>query len=210
MADRFNELIQRDLEQPAASRGVPPYEWAAALFHYMSGTGYTRITQSLKYHSDFGCGRFFAGLLAEKLASAPEFSDIGAVIPVPLHWTRRWSRGFNQAEVIGGVLAERLGARLSTRILRRVRRTRTQTKLGIEAKQTNVHGAFSADAGRLSVLVREITEVGRPHILLVDDVFTTGATLHACWKALDDAFASTGLPADAVRISAATLASVVG
>ena len=127
------------------------------------------------------------------MAGAAHFTDIDAVIPVPLHWTRKWSRGYNQAECIAKALAKELGAELGTDILFRHRRTTTQTKLAIDQKSRNVYGAFEA-----------IPQVSTPvHVLLVDDVFTTGSTLMACYVALRAVFPSS------VRISVATL-GVVG
>ena len=191
LADRFNSLIQRDIE----SGGVfEEYSYASSLFFYRSQTGYRLITQRLKYHSDYAAGRYFASMLGREMASSPIYSDVDAVIPVPLHWTRLWSRGHNQAEIIAAVLAESLEADLRTDILYRVRRTRTQTKLSVEGKAHNVEGAFK---------VRRLkSALEYSHILLVDDVFTTGATLHSCHRALRTVF-----PPD-VRISVATLACV--
>lgn len=191
LADRFNALIQRDLD---AGGVFEEYSYATSLFFYRSQTGYRLITQRLKYHSDYAVGRYFASMLGREMAASPVFEDVDAVIPVPLHWTRLWSRGHNQAEIIAAVLSESLEAELRTDILYRVRRTRTQTKLSVESKSHNVEGAFG---------VRRLkTPIEYSHILLVDDVFTTGATLHSCRKALRQV-----LPPQ-VRISVATLACV--
>ena len=191
LADRFNALIQRDLD---AGGIFEEYSYATSLFFYRSQTGYRLITQRLKYHSDYAVGRYFASMLGREMAASPVFEDVDAVIPVPLHWTRLWSRGHNQAEIIAAVLSESLEAELRTDILYRVRRTRTQTKLSVESKSRNVESAFGVR--------RQKTPIEYSHILLVDDVFTTGATLHSCRKAL-----RTVIPSQ-VRISVATLACV--
>ena len=183
MADRFNLMLQREIDrkvQEGEDVNPPGYAYAAALFFYRSGTGYEKITQSLKYHADIPAGRFFARLLAERLRDCSFLGDVDAVVPVPLHWTRRWKRGYNQAEVIASQLVESgIGGTMIPNLLIRNRRTRTQTKISVRQKAGNVRGAFSVDPG-----------TGRRYrgklrsILLVDDVFTTGATLHECWKTL--------------------------
>ena len=186
MSARLNSHLQ----------GPVPYSLATAIFYYRAATGYRNITKSLKYNADFATGRLFARMLASELAGSPLFSDVDAVVPVPLHWTRRWSRGYNQAEVIGKEIAAALGASLIPDALRRRRRTRTQTRLSIEGKESNVSGAFRpSNASALS---------GKRHVLIVDDVFTTGATVGSCVRSLREILPS------GTRISVATLACVGG
>ncbi len=201
MADRFNAKIQVDEYEP--------YAYAAALYHYRADSGYKKISQALKYHRDFGMGRWAAGLLGERLAASPLYADVDLVVPVPLHWTRRWERGYNQAAVIAREVARVLGAACAEHLLRRCRRTRSQTHLHGEAKAANVVDAFAlrrpsvffAFFRRLFGLPPQSVPAAH-HILLVDDVFTTGATLAACHRALRRAYGPQ------VRISVATLAAV--
>lgn len=181
MADAFNSHVEASC-----------YCYAAALFFYGEDSGYQNITRSLKYSRNFASGRRFARMLGEKLAGSPEFADVDCVVPVPLHWTRRLTRGYNQAEVIGREVAEALGARMKTRLLRRARRTKSQARLAVGAKAANVSGAFVASAP---------SDAPR-HLLLIDDVFTTGSTTAECYRALRAALG------DSVRISVATLAYV--
>ena len=171
MADKFNALIQQDLDSSYASGTdspdlcldgvrwpVPgsetsflqhePYAFAAALFFYNADSDYRHIPWHLKYEGGLAAGRFFSHMLGVRLAAAPQFADVDVVIPVPLHWTRQWRRGYNQAEVIARELASALGAELRTDILRRSRRTRSQVRLSLDGKAANVRGAFSLRPAR--------------------------------------------------------------
>lgn len=204
MAVRYNGKIS----------SFEPFQRAAALFFY-GDSGYVNIPQGLKYGRKFAEGRYFAAMLGSCLADSPLFSDVDLVVPVPLHFMRKMRRGYNQAEVIAREVAKALGARMCPRLLVRKRRTRSQTKLSFEDKQANVAGAFAVRPWRGNVLRSEReSEPASPHqtrkedagevrhILIVDDVFTSGATLCACHDALRRIF----LPH--VRISVATLAVV--
>ena len=224
LADRFNAVLERH-------RGTEPmdYAYAAALLYYKGA--YREIPRALKYHADLAAGRHFGTLLGRRLASVPHFQNIDLIIPVPLHWTRRWARGYNQAEILAQAVADAfssastsapiLGSRENPvgqdpivpqslskptcrpDLLIRTRRTRTQTRLTVEQKARNVASAFQVPERFLHSREspRSVLASAR-HILLIDDTFTTGATLYACYAALR--------PYTSARISIATLAAVEG
>ena len=144
-------------DAPSPASGREPYAFAAALFFYNADSGYRRIPWHLKYEGGLAAGRFFARMLGVRLAASPQFADVDVVIPVPLHWTRRWQRGYNQAEVIARELADVLGAELRTDILRRSRRTRSQVRLPLAAKSANVRGAFSLRPADRDPLARKVS-----------------------------------------------------
>lgn len=179
MADRLNALFEEG-----------PYMYAVALFHYRGD--YRKTTPALKYGGNVGLGRYLAGMLGRELSASGFLGDVDCIVPVPLHWSRRWSRGYNQAEIIAKALLPFFPkAKLRTDILFRRRRTKSQTGRRGLGKSSNVNDAFRAFSPR-----------EKPsHILLVDDVFTSGNTVAACIKAIRKVIPDTG-----VRISVATLA----
>jgi ComF family protein len=195
MADEFNALLERNRAEGESMA----YAYATALLFYHHENPFKQIPRALKYGGNVAAGRFFAAQLGRYMAAAPQFTDIDLVIPVPLHWYRKWRRGYNQAEVIAKELARALDAKLGADVLCRIRRTRTQTRLDADARLKNVAGVFqvkSAQARRLLATAR--------HVLLVDDTFTTGATLATCYNALRQVLDP------AQRISVATLSVVQG
>lgn len=199
MADKFNALIQVGLEESQAQ----PYEryaHAAALFFFSSDAPYRHILYNIKYEGRVDLGRYFGRMLGARLASSEAFRDVDCVVPVPLHWARRWRRGYNQAEIIAREVAAALGAPMDCRTLVRTRRTRTQTRLDIKGKTANVAGAFKVRKGTQG----SEEQPQLKHILLIDDLFTTGSTLMACFTALRTVFPP------GVRISVATLGFVGG
>jgi len=110
----------------------------------------------------------------------PRRERVDLVVPMPMHWWRRWRRGFNQA----GLLAREVGKRTGLPVMpvvRRSRRTSPQAGLSRKARRQNVRGAFR---------VRRPDAVQGKRVLLVDDVFTTGSTANACARALKDAGAA--------------------
>jgi len=123
----------------------------------------------------YGRVRTLAGPLGRLLAQAlPREQEFDAIVPMPLHWRKRWQRGFNQSEL----LAREIGRRTHTPVknaLRRVKFTASQAGLTSAKRRLNVSGAFRAQA-RAAVAGRRI--------LLIDDVMTTGATAASCARAL--------------------------
>ena len=152
---------------------------AASLIFYREGSPYRQVTRHLKYEYGIGSGRYFSKLLAHKLKKEEIFGDVDLVVPVPLHWARRWSRGYNQAEIIAGTIASSLNATMDAGLLERCRHTRTQTRLAGAAKADNVSGAFR--------LKKDVRSIHPRHIMLVDDVFTSGSTLAECYKVIKKA-----------------------
>jgi ComF family protein len=129
-------------------------------------------------------GETLAELIGEhwSVQAEPLLRSLGAeiVVPVPLHWRRRWARGYNQSEALARALAERLGLRCRPSCLRRVRHTPLQTAQNATARLENVRGAFRARGA----------EFAGQTVLLVDDVMTTGSTANEAARALRQAGAA--------------------
>ncbi len=141
----------------------------SAIFEY--GGPIADAIQRFKYD---GRSELAAALGALMAAHAQRLAGhVDAVVPVPLHWRRRRSRGYDQAALLAKPVAKALDVPLLLRGLRRVRNTPSQVDLPHRERQRNIAGAFAPRRLR-----------GLPRVLLIDDVRTTGATLRAASKAL--------------------------
>jgi ComF family protein len=156
----------------ACTAAPPPYDYArsAALFE----GALREALHAFKFSGKRALARPLGDLAAEHCV-ATLAEAIEAVVPVPLARARERERGFNQAELLAQRVARRLGVPARPRWLARVRATRPQSDLAASERRANVRGAF-----------RAAPEVSGRHVLVVDDVLTTGATLGECARALRD------------------------
>ena len=99
------------------------------------------------------------------------------IVPVPLHWLRLLSRRFNQSADLARVIAKECGGQFEPELLKRRKKTRRQVGLSAKARQKNVRSAFSVDQTRSG-------QIQGRHVVLIDDVITTGSTIAACSKTL--------------------------
>jgi ComF family protein len=148
----------------------------ASSFGYYEGA-LRKLIHLFKYEGMTPLTHRLAGYLERAL---PVDNRYDAVIAVPLHWRRRWRRGFNQAELLAKEIAKKRRVPL-VKALRRVRPTANQSGLTSAARRLNIAGAFQAKPG---------ADLRGKGILLIDDVFTTGATASACAAALKRAGAT--------------------
>ena len=150
-------------------RRPPPLHATHAALRYAAPVD--RLLPRFKFHRDLAAGRLLAELMAARFAPLPRPD---ALLPVPLHHGRLRHRGYDQALELARPLAHALALPLLPGALRRVRATRPQSELDAAARARNLRGAFRADES-----------VPLPaHVVLVDDVMTTGATLYAAARAL--------------------------
>lgn len=195
MAEKINGkieewLVEREASASAAAEGSAsagtspggyvPFSQACALMFYRHGSAYRDIPMQIKYYRNFDVARLFGRDLGSRMAAFPQYADVDCIIPVPLHFLRRLKRGYNQAELLARGIAEGMANKVKVRtdILQRRKYTRTQTLLSAEAKLRNVDSAFAVNQ-------KTILELSQfHHILIVDDVCTTGATMFECYKVL--------------------------
>lgn len=155
--------------------GRLPCHAVMALLYFKKGGRTQNIIHSLKYKGRQDLGIKLGNMIAGKLLMSIAYQNIDLVVPVPLHPSKERSRGYNQSKCIAEGIAAVLGVQVNTTSLLRSKRTGTQTKKGRYGRAENMKTVFSI-AGPEAIAGK--------HILLVDDVMTTGATLEACGIAL--------------------------
>lgn len=152
------------------------------------------LIHALKYHRQDRLDVLLGQMLAAAILGDSRMADIDALIPIPLHWRRRWVRQYNQAELLARACAREL-RKNETKVpvrcdLVRVRATEPQFSLPVSSREANLRGAFAA---------RPDAPLAGRHICLIDDITTTGATLHVAARTLKKA--------GAARVTAAVLAA---
>lgn len=166
-------------------------EWPLALSHVRSAVWLMGSARNAVHHLKYGGWWRAAEAMAQAMIGLDAVERDSILIPVPLGAARQRARGYNQSESLAQALARLSGALVSNRLLYRRRETKTQTGLTPEARRANTHGAFATrpDEHRMQLDGR---------LVLVDDVFTTGATIVGAAEAL--------LHAGARRVEAVTFA----
>jgi ComF family protein len=152
----------------------PPWDYARAAAQYVDPL--RLALGAFKFQGRRALARPLAGLLVEQCGPALP-ADVEVLVPVPLGRARERERGFNQSLLLARALGRRWGCPVWDACVLRARATRTQTRLTPEDRLRNVRGAFRA------VGIRSLPLRGA-HLVLVDDVVTTAATLNACATAL--------------------------
>jgi ComF family protein len=183
VCQRCGQPSQRGLE----CRMCP--EWPAGLTRVRSAVWLDESARMAVHRLKYDGWSRAAEPMADAMGQLEPLTGQVSLIPIPLGGRRLRERGYNQSERIAAALGSRLGLTVRSDLLERVRETRTQTALTPEARHANVSGAFHAGPVRGLALV------------VVDDVFTTGATLAAAAAAL--------VTAGAVRVEAVTFARAV-
>lgn len=152
---------------------------AVSMFHYYRQAPSTNLILSAKYRSRPSVMSYLGEMYGREISQSGFFDGMDLIVPVPVHWTRRLTRGYNQTEYLARGLSRVAGITVDRSLLRLPSRHSTQTRRGVAERASNVEGTFTVSRRRASAIAGR----GR-HLLLVDDIITTGATMRDCLRAL--------------------------
>jgi len=164
-------------------------EEATSLFYFHKEGKVQKLIHQLKYKGDQQIGTVLGDWLGENMLESDRFKDIDCIIAVPLHPKKLKKRGYNQLTKFGQILSDKLQIPMIEAVLVKVSVSQTQTKKSRFDRSINVDEKFELSDNRI---------LANKHILLIDDIITTGATLEACSIAL--------LHSENIKISIATMA----
>ncbi|MDX1544380.1 MAG: phosphoribosyltransferase family protein [Christiangramia sp.] len=162
---------------------------ATALMHFRKKAGVQHLIHDLKYRGHREIGSYLGKWLGEELSAVPEYQNIDIVIPVPLHRTKLKQRGYNQVEDFGKEIAKAIDAEYHDDILLKISKTQSQTLKGRLSRWGRLEETLD---------IKNPEKAAHKHVLIVDDLVTTGATLEACAHKL--------LEIPGVELSVATMA----
>lgn len=149
-------------------------EHVYALLYYEKGNSSQKILHHIKYHEGKELGHFMGKIMGKRLKVNEKFSSIDALVPIPLHSKKEFLRGYNQSLVIAEGVQEELNIPIVNALYRKTHDA-SQTKKSKEERYENVKGRFAAHPGSLD---------GYKHVMIVDDVLTTGSTLEFAAQAV--------------------------
>lgn len=188
-------LYHRRPDNPMERRfaGVIPFEQATGHFFYSRGSDVARLIHDCKYRGFRGLARHLGSLVGNELLITGFLSDIDAIVPVPMHFVKQAKRGYNQVDEIAVGLSAATGITVDP-ILHAVRGHQSQTTYTLKERSKNIDGVFMRKPG---------ARVNGRHLLLIDDVCTTGSTLISAAEALIKDADITG--PNAIRLSLLTI-----
>lgn len=162
-----------ETDNPVARKcwGLLPVEQASGFLYYIHRSGWRRLIHGFKYRGAWRTARAMGEWYGRCLKESGLYDDVEVVVPLPLHPLKRCRRGYNQSEYIAEGIAAQLGVGVDRRSVRRTRNTASQALQSRHKRAGNVEEAFA---------VHRPERLAGRHVLLVDDVFTTGSTMFSC------------------------------
>ena len=147
----------------------------AAFLYFSRGGGTQRLLHQIKYNNQPDLISTIGRWYGKQLMQSPLWEDAEVIVPVPLHWKKQRKRGYNQSAVFGEGLAEVMGVACPGNVLARVTNDNSLTGMKRFQRVETIGTSF---------VLRNPKPVRNKHVIIVDDVLTTGATLEACANAL--------------------------
>lgn len=155
--------------------GKISFSKATSGFHYQKESSMQKILEAIKYKGEKELGEFLGSYIGARLSQRGFFDDIDLIVPVPLHPDKKRKRGYNQSEWIAKGLSKACGSPSDDINLKRTKDNLSQTRKSIRERSDNVESIFA--------IVNPYAFEDK-HVLLVDDVVTSGATLESCGQAI--------------------------
>lgn len=157
--------------------GLTPFETAASLMPFEINTLSQQLIHDLKYNNYQSIGTLLGKAIATQIQQSNRYTQFDYIVPLPLHYKRVKQRGYNQSELIATEVSRQLGVPLNTTNVYRIRNNESQTQKSLTERIENVKDLFA---------LYDSTLFANKTILLIDDVITTGSTIIACCKALQN------------------------
>lgn len=186
---RTNYHLRKDNPIEQMFWGKIPLERATSFFYYRKGSDFRTILHQLKYGGQKEIGAIMGKYMASELSVSGFFRGIDLIIPIPLYKKKQRIRGYNQSEWIAQGITAVTGIETDTQAVIRWKNTETQTRKSAFERWENVDGVFELVHGK---------SLAGKHVLLVDDVLTTGSTIQACASCMKEE--------EGLKISVLTLA----
>ncbi len=172
---KTNFHLEKDNTVEQRFWGKVPIYRGTSYFHFYKGSPFQTLLHELKYRGNKEVGQVLGKIAGMDLLESVDFATIDLIIPVPLHPKKEQKRGYNQSNWIAMGLAAAMDKPIDNLHLIRIKETVTQTRKSVFERYENTQGVFA---------LKDVDVFKNKHVLLVDDVLTTGSTLEACMQAL--------------------------
>ncbi|MBP6429714.1 MAG: ComF family protein [Bacteroidales bacterium] len=150
-----------------------PIKNSGAFIIYAKDSKASSLIAKFKYGDDVIIGKYLMKSFSYEVRKLDWINDIDLIIPLPLHWRKTWSRGYNQSEVIANEIGKIFNIRVETKAIKRVKHNKSQVRKSPRERWSNVENIFK---------LCDHKKLEGKHVLIVDDIVTTGASINSCVK----------------------------